>query len=233
LTAIDFAPGGRKERKMLQSGFYNMDCMDGMAQFPDKYFELAIVDPPYGIGNFNMKNGGSATKKRNRVTDGDYLDVNWNDDIPSKYYFEEIKRIAKRRIVWGANYYNCFEKCGGAVVWYKKIGHPNLSDCEIAALSFQKKVDFVYIDWQSGFYRTIKEGAVIHPCQKPVKLYEWLLSHYAKQGDKILDTHVGSASSLIACHNMGFEYWGFELDEDYYKAANERLNAVKAQMKLW
>jgi site-specific DNA-methyltransferase (adenine-specific) len=218
---------------MLQSGFYNMDCMDGMAQFPDKYFELAIVDPPYGIGNFNMKNGGSATKKRNRVTDGDYLDVNWNDDIPSKYYFEEIKRIAKRRIVWGANYYNCFEKCGGAVVWYKKIGHPNLSDCEIAALSFQKKVDFVYIDWQSGFYRTIKEGAVIHPCQKPVKLYEWLLSHYAKQGDKILDTHVGSASSLIACHNMGFEYWGFELDEDYYKAANERLNAVKAQMKLW
>ena len=212
--------------------YYNEDCMIGMARYPDKHFELAIVDPPYGIGNFNMKNGGSATKKRNRVTDGDYLDVTWNDYIPEKEYFEELVRVSKNRIIWGANYYNCFDQCGGAVVWYKKIGHPNLSDCEIASVSFQKKVDFVHIDWQSGFYRTLKEGKVVHPCQKPVALYKWLLSNYAKPGDKILDTHVGSASSLIACHDMGFDAVGFELDPDYYKASKQRLEDFMAQPRL-
>lgn len=209
------------------------DCMEYMKEIPDNYFELAIVDPPYGIGNFNMKNGGSATKKRNREKDGDYLSVNWNDEIPTLDYFSELERVSKERIIWGANYYNCFEDCGGALVWYKKIGHPNLSDCEIASLSFQKKVDFVHIDWQSGFYRRIKEGEVIHPCQKPIKLYKWLLTNYAKEGDKILDTHVGSASSLIACHEIGFDYLGFEIDEEYYNAAVERLERVKAQQSIF
>jgi site-specific DNA-methyltransferase (adenine-specific) len=217
---------------MLQSGFYNMDCMDGMAQFPDKYFELAIVDPPYGIGVFTCNawyKDGKKTLNSKVYTD----DYTWNNSIPQEKYFTELKRVSKNRIIWGANYYNCFENGNGAIVWYKGDATLTISRCEIASLSFQKKVEYVHIDWQSGFYRKLTEGEQVHPCQKPVKLYEWLLSHYAKQGDKILDTHVGSASSLIACHNMGFEYWGFELDEDYYKAANERLNAVKAQMKLW
>ena len=226
----EFCDGLNRGRAL--SAFYNMDCMEGMKQFPDKYFELAIVDPPYGIGNFNMKNGGSENKKRNRLIDGDYLDVAWNDNAPPQEYFDEVVRVSKNRIIWGANYYNSFESCGGALVWYKKIGHPNLSDCEIASLSFQKKVDFVHIDWQSGFYRRAKEGEIIHPCQKPVALYKWLLTNYAKQGDKILDTHVGSASSLVACREMGFEYVGYEIDTDYYNAATKRLEAAKAQVNI-
>ena len=209
----------------------NCDCMEYMKTLPDKHFELAIVDPPYGIGNFNMKNGGG-TIKRNREQDGDYLDVTWNNFTPPPEYFEQLTRVSKERIIWGANYYNCFENGRGALVWYKKIGHPNLSDCEIASLSFQKKVDFVHINWQSGFYRRLKEGGVIHPCQKPIELYEWLLTHYSKQGDKILDTHLGSGSSRIACYNLNFEFVGCEIDKDYFDKQEERFNNHISQVRM-
>jgi site-specific DNA-methyltransferase (adenine-specific) len=212
--------------------YFNEDCMVGMARYPDKHFDLAIVDPPYGIGNFNMKNGGGGKTKRNREQCGDYLDVTWNDHIPAREYFEQLIRVSRERIIWGANYFNCFENGGGALVWYKNMGHPNLSNCEIASLSFQKKVDFVHLNWASGFYRRMKEGEVIHPCQKPVALYKWLLTNYAKQGDLILDTHVGSASSLIACYDLGFDAVGFELDPDYYKASKQRLKDHMAQMRI-
>jgi site-specific DNA-methyltransferase (adenine-specific) len=206
---------------MLVSGFYNMDCMDGMAQFPDKYFELAIVDPPYGIG---------AGKEKPHNGWKSYGVKQWDNNSPSNKYFDELFRISENQIIWGANHFiskisldfSCF------LIWDKGQRDFSLADGELAWTSFNSAARF----FNHSRAEALQEGK-IHPTQKPVKLYEWLLMNYAKQGDKILDTHVGSASSLIACHNMGFEYWGFELDEDYYKAASERLNAVKAQMKLW
>lgn len=217
---------------MGRATLHHMDCMTFMATLPDKAFELACVDPPYGIGNFNMKNGGSKTKKTNREKLGTYLNVAWNDSAPDDNYFNEIKRVSKEQIIWGANYYNCFSDNGAAVVWYKKIGHPNLSDCEIASVSWGKKVDFVHIDWQSGFSRVQREGQVIHPCQKPVKLYEWLLTNYAKPGDRILDTHLGSGSSAIAANNLGFEFVGVELDGDYFRGACNRVAEAQRQIRL-
>lgn len=205
---------------MLDFGFYNMDCMEGMKHFPDKYFDLAIVDPPYGIEiNHNMGRR-KGDKKSN------YKKVTWDSSIPDHTYFQELFRVSKNQIIWGANYYSmpptkCF------IVWRK----PQISE----------KVSFSMLEYAwSNFNSTSKEwigmsneSDRIHPTQKPVALYEWLLNNYAKPGDKILDTHVGSASSLIACHKLGFEYVGFELDTDYFKAALDRLAAVEAQSSIF
>jgi site-specific DNA-methyltransferase (adenine-specific) len=198
---------------------YNMDCMDGMKQFPDKFFELAIVDPPYGIGNFVQVTGNVRGKS-----------VTWNDDIPTQEYFDELERVSKERIIWGANYYNCFNKKGGAIVWWKHVpAESNLSECEIASYSRLKRVGFVDLKWQNIGRNEI----TIHPCQKPVALYRWLLKNYAKEGDKILDTHVGSASSLIACYQMNFDYIGFEIDKEYYEKAQKRIADEMAQVSLF
>jgi len=202
------------------NNFYNMDCMEGMAQIPDKYFELAIVDPPYGI-NINHNIG-----RRKGDKSSDYKKVVWDKGIPTKEYFNELFRVSQNQIIWGANYFSlppnkCF------VVWRK----PQISE----NVSFSM-LEYAWASFNSTSKEWIgmsNEKDRIHPTQKPIKLYEWLLSNYAKPGDKILDTHVGSASSLIACHNLGFDYMGFELDKDYYKLASERLEAVKAQMKLF
>jgi site-specific DNA-methyltransferase (adenine-specific) len=209
------------------------DCMEYMATLKDKEFDLAVCDPPYGIGNFSMDkvitkiNSKKVTpQERNTKYSPNY---EWNKAIPDKEYFSELYRVSKEQIIWGANYYNCFSQKGGAVVWYKEQYHPNLSDCEIASLSFQKKVDYVHIQILKGF---ICKETLIHPCQKPVALYQWLLKNYAKQGDKILDTHLGSGSSAIACDMMGFDFVGIELDEDYYKAALDRFNRHKQQITM-
>ena len=202
---------------------YNMDCMIGMAQIPDKYFELAIVDPPYGIGDFSMKDGSGKKYEDHKIWRYD-----WNNDIPSDAYFEELIRVSTHRILWGANYYNRFEK--GAIVWYKHTAHPSMSKCEIASCTQHKRVNYVNILWQN----VTKENqqARTHPCQKPIALYKWLLSNYANEGDKILDTHVGSGSSIIACIDMGFDYMGFEIDADYYKAMQDRIYHFTRQTSL-
>jgi site-specific DNA-methyltransferase (adenine-specific) len=193
---------------------YNMDCMDGMKQFPDKYFELAIVDPPYGIGISSNPVRQAHEKK------------SWDANVPNKEYFEELKRVSVNQIIWGGNYYD-LPPTQNYIVWDKKQPHDfSLAMCELAWCSIQRPIKMFS-------YSVLTERNKIHPCQKPVALYEWLLKNYAKEGDKILDTHVGSASSLIACHNMGFDYIGFELDKDYWKAATERLEAVKSQTTLW
>ena len=200
------------------------DCMEAMAKMPDKAFELAIVDPPYGIGNFvpqNISKNGKCAGK----------EVYWNDEIPPSEYFRCLERISLRQIIWGANYYNCFNNNGGALVWHKGNINPIFSQCEIASLSFQKKIDYVFINWQSGFFRNNIE-TIVHPCQKPVALYQWLLKNYAKPGDKILDTHGGSCSLAIACDIMGFDAVIYEIDEDYYKAAVDRFERHKQQTVL-
>lgn len=196
------------------NGFYNMDCMEGMKEFPDKYFELAIVDPPYGIGISSNPVRQAHTKKQ------------WDSNVPDLIYFKELKRVSKNQIIWGGNYYD-LPPTQNYIVWNKLQPMDfSLAMCELAWCSIQKPIKMFT-------YSVLTEKNKIHPTQKPVKLYEWLLTRYAVKGDKILDTHVGSASSLIACHNLGFDYVGFELDKDYYHMASERLETVKAQSTIF
>lgn len=197
---------------------FNEDCIEAMKKMPDKSYELAIVDPPYGIGDFVF----SHRKYK-------YEKCNWNESIPNKTYFSELIRISKEQIIWGATYYNCF-LTGGAIVWDKGNPHPSMSRCEIASYSGQRKIDYYKLDW-FGF--NCKDRFGIHPCEKPVKLYEYLLINYAKTGDKILDTHLGSGSIAIACYNTGFNLTGFELDKKYYEAAVKRLEEHKKQGSLF
>jgi site-specific DNA-methyltransferase (adenine-specific) len=205
--------------------FLNADCMAHLPDFADDYFDLAIADPPYGTGDFVCtSSGGNKPGKFDKV----HKDVKWNDAIPSELYFNELKRVSKKRIIWGANYYNCFDP-GGALIWYKNMGFEKFSQCEIASLSFQKKVDYFSYKKLSGF---VNQENYIHPTQKPVQLYRWLLKNYAKPGDLILDTHVGSGSSLVACEIEGFDYVGYEIDKEYYDGAMKRIVAERSKIRL-
>ena len=219
---------GGGDRVIKLNSFLNMDCMEGMKEFPDKYFELAIVDPPYGIdfGNYNRTNKDI---HGNRYKADKYHNADWDKGTPTDEYFKELMRVSKNQIIWGGNYFN-LPPTQGFIFWYKRNPVDNFSDGEFAWTSFKKPAkcyDYMY------FGNINAEPDRIHPTQKPVKLYEWILTNYAKQGDKILDTHVGSASSLIACHNLGFDYVGFELDTDYYNMANDRLERVKSQTTIF
>ena len=201
---------------MFDFGFYNMDCMEGMKQFPDKYFDLAIVDPPYGISITDSGRLGKYNINNNR----------WDDNIPTDDYFNELFRISENQIIWGGNYFP-LPPTRGFIIWDKKQPEGvSFASCEFAWSSFDKSAKTFYFSPMQDKHR-------FHPTQKPVKLYKWILSRYAKEGDKILDTHVGSASSLIACYDMGFDYVGFELDEDYYKSACERIEENKAQFRMF
>ena len=197
----------------------NEDNMELMARYEDNYFDLAIVDPPYGIG-MDGKNNWSGSK--HEVKD-------WDNDAPSKEYFCELMRISQNQIVWGANHFISrmpFDsKCW--LIWDKKNDGFSFADGEMAWTSFDTAVRFF------RYHRGQQTDKRIHPTQKPVKLYEWLLMNYAKEGDKILDTHLGSGSIAIACHNLGFELTACELDKDYYEAAIKRLEQHKAQTRLF
>ena len=209
------------------NGFYNLDCMEGMKQFPDKYFDLCIVDPPYGIGIDGQKESICKNPKHNRKK---HNKKDWDSNIPDKDYFQELERVSKNQIIWGGNYFVPHLDKGkkGWIVWDKGQHGLTMSDCELAYSSFDVPTRVVVINRVE-----LRKDGTIHPTQKPVALYEWLLNNYAKKGDKILDTHCGSASSLTACHKLGFEYIGFELDEDYFKAATARLEAVKSQISIF
>ena len=215
---------------MLDFGYYNMDCVDGMKQFPDKYFDLAIVDPPYGI-NINCSMG-----RRKGDKQSDYPKAYWDNEIPNEKYFEELFRVSKKQIIWGANHFiskipydsHCW------IVWDKDNGENDFADCELAWTSFDSAVRRLKYRWSGMLQENMKNKEFrIHPTQKPVALYEWLLSRYAKDGDIILDTHVGSASSLIACYNTNHKFVGFELDEHYYKLSKERLDREMSQIRLF
>lgn len=218
---------------------YNMDCMEGMKQFPDKYFELAIVDPPYGIGfDGNTTVKGKSGKASTFTDKQHHIKKEWDVSRPTAEYFAELQRVSKNQIIWGGNYFaDLLPPRKGWIFWDKKItnaNNTNFSDGELAWTSFNCILRRFTYDWIGfGYLNNPQREKKIHPTQKPVKLYEWLLAHYAKPGDKILDTHVGSASSLIACHNYGFDYIGFEIDKDYFKAAQERLQAVKNQVSMF
>jgi site-specific DNA-methyltransferase (adenine-specific) len=254
---------------MLDFGYYNMDCMEGMKQFPDKYFDLAVVDPPYGINAANMtmgtnksrKNGGYPSEstadrlRKGRLNKGGgrkfsirNMDCDWDMHPPSSEYFDELFRVSKNQIIWGANYYTYGERtigtgetenetkipCGlppsrGIIVWDKVQPWENFSQIEMAWTSYDCPAKLIRYSNTGG--KNIERK--IHPTQKPVALYEWILSRYAKEGDIILDTHVGSASSLIACSRANHKFVGFELDEYYYKLSKERLDTEMAQMSIY
>lgn len=234
---------------MLDFGFYNMDCMEGMKQFPDKYFDLAIVDPPYGInvghmmhgsvgtvvGESNRPYGGKKNGKFSRVAVSKKYHL-FNDSVtPGKDYFDELRQVSKAQIIWGGNYF--LDYLGAStrmIVWDKCRRDLDQADCEIAwtSLSGQSRI-FTY-KWNGMLQEDMKNKEFrIHPTQKPVALYKWLLNRYAKPGDIILDTHVGSASSLVACRETGHKYVGFEIDKHYFEAAGKRLQAAEQQVNIF
>ena len=200
--------------KYQMNEIYNMDCLEAMKDIPDKYFELAIVDPPYGIGISSNPVRQQHGKKQ------------WDNKIPDMEYFEELKRVSKHQIIWGGNYFN-LPPTQNYIIWNKKQPHGfSLAMAELAWCSIQKPIKMFN-------FSVLTERGKIHPTQKPVALYKWLLTNYAKQGDKILDTHLGSGSSIIACHDLGFEYMAFELDKDYYEKAVERIEKHKSQISIF
>ena len=227
---------------MIEAGFYNMDCMDGMKEFPDKYFDLAIVDPPYGIGVQTMqftKTGRRKASRKSKAKSRDYRRTDEWDIKPTKEYFEELFRVSKKQIIWGGNYFtDMLYPSKSFIVWDKRCHDEmrnDFADCEFAWCSSGLGVARVFRYLWNGMLQgdmKHKEDR-FHPTQKPVQLYTWILANYANRGDRILDTHAGSASSLVACEKMGFEYVGFEIDETYFKLAQERINEEKAQLSIW
>lgn len=207
--------------------------MQMMARYPDNYFDLAIVDPPYGIGEDGLKNHsrGKATKPTK------YTPKNWDTSAPNKEYFNELKRVSKNQIIWGANHFvenipNSNSSCW--IIWDKLNGENDFADCEIAYSSFKTAVRKYTFRWAGMLQGDMKNKEVrIHPTQKPVKLYKWILTNYANKGDKILDTHRGSASLDIACHDLGFDLVTCELDKEYFDNGNKRLQQYQSQLKIF
>jgi site-specific DNA-methyltransferase (adenine-specific) len=210
---------------------YNMDCMEYMRQFPDKHFELAVVDPPYGIGESLKKRENNSTGKWKNPKKKLHNPKGWDILKPDFEYFQELCRVSKNQIIWGANHFGNMPASPCWIVWDKKNGESDFSDCELAWTSFNSAVRKFEWLW-NGFQKQQPENR-IHPTQKPVALYKWLLSNYAKPGDKILDTHLGSGSSRIAAYDLGFDFYATELDKDYFDAQEKRFQNFKSQLKLF
>lgn len=211
----------------------NEDNMELMARYPDNYFELAIVDPPYGIGEDGAKNHSRSKKAKSQ----EYTPKNWDSLAPNKEYFNELIRVSKNVIIWGANHFieNIPNQNSSSwVVWDKQNGDNDFADCELAWTNHKTSVRKFEFRWQGMLQGDMKNKEIrIHPTQKPVALYKWLLDKYAKQGDKILDTHLGSGSIAIACHDYGFDLTACELDKEYFDKAMQRINNHTSQQKLF
>ncbi len=216
--------------------FYNEDCIELMKRYPDNYFELAIVDPPYGIGEDGRKTASRAvaSKKWKNPKPKAYKNGNWDNEKPNLEYFNQLIRVSKNQIIWGANHFGNMHPSSAWVVWHKKSPNDgsDFSDCELAYTSFKKGVRLFHFPW-IGFGAINAKEERIHPTQKPVALYKWLLKNYAKQGDKILDTHGGSMSSAIACYDMGFDLVITELDKEYFDKAKKRFDDHVSQLSLF
>ena len=215
----------------VPSVVYNEDCVEGLKRFSDNYFDLAIVDPPYGIG---MDSTHFKTKTSN-AKPTDYGKKEWDSKKPIDEYWEQLFRVSKNQIVWGGNYFvENLTNSSCWVVWDKDNGDSIHADCELAWTSFKTGVRKVKWLWHGMRQQNMNNKEKrIHPTQKPVALYDWLLLNYAKKGDLILDTHVGSGSSRIACYKSGFDFTGFELDKDYYEAQEKRFKDFVSQLRMF
>ncbi len=204
----------------------NEDNMLLMARYPDNYFDLAIVDPPYGIGIDGQKKSINKNPKHNRK---EHTQKNWDNSIPSLDYFNELKRVSKNQIIWGGNYFTEYLKPTKAwIFWYKGQRDLTMSDGEMAWTSFYT----VTRQFELNRASLISQNT-FHPTEKPYKLYKWILDKYAKENDKILDTHLGSGSIAIACHDYGYELTACELDKEYYDKAIQRITNHTNQQKLF
>ena len=207
----------------------NEDNMLLMARYPDNYFELAIVDPPYGIGV-------TKNKRLNNNSNND-----WDNEIPSAEYFKQLKRVSKNQIIWGGNYFIEHLQNTRCYLNWDKLNHSDTyADCEMAWTSFDKNAKIFKYMWDGNRYGFIgaikgvgKKSIRTHPTQKPIALYEWLLMNFAEKGDKILDTHLGSGSIALACHNLKYDLTACELDKEYYDAAIKRIEQHKQQLTMF
>jgi len=210
------------------------DSLQAMGAMRDKQFDLAIVDPPYGIGfgEFNRTNKAS---DGTRYKANKYKNDKWDDSIPTDKYFSELMRISENQIVWGGNYFPYLWQngCKGFIFWYKGNPVPNFADGELAWTSFNKVAKQLDYRYYGNLEGNTSASDKIHPTQKPVFLYKWLLQNYAEKGQTILDTHLGSGSIAIACWDMGFDLTGYEIDKEYYDRACKRFNEHSKQMQLW
>lgn len=236
---------------MQKSIVENIDCMIAMRNFPDKFFDLAIVDPQYGIGESRRTQSRPTTAKQ---ANGSRLYVStarkhkvsdWDDERPGPEYFEELQRVSRNQIIWGGNHFaDLLPARSGWVVWDKVNPGSDQSDCELAWTSFKigvRQIEFMWNGMIQG--KSLSEGRIaqgdkskneprIHPTHKPMLLYRWLLQNYAKSGDRILDTHLGGGSSRIAAHDLGYEFYGYELDPDYFEAQEKRFAQHISQLTL-
>lgn len=212
----------------------NEDNMELMARYPDNYFDLAIVDPPYGSDN--IKGGYTSGKGGGVVKQKQYNNELWNQNAPEQKYFNELIRVSKNQIIWGANHFislipfdiSCW------LFWNKRNGAVSFSDGELAYTSFKTALRMFEYRWSGMLQENMKNKEIrIHPTQKPVQLYSWILDNYAEENDKILDTHLGSGSIALACHSRKFELTACELDKDYYDAAIKRIKQHTAQLTIF
>jgi site-specific DNA-methyltransferase (adenine-specific) len=201
------------------------DSLQAMREMPDNHYELAIVDPPFGIGNFIQTTGWHKDGvKRNAKK------VTWNNKTPSIEYFDQLRRVSKHQIIFGANYFNSFGGKHGAIVWVKNQPMPNFSKAVIASCTLHQKIE-IYTQTWTNF---VANGRCTkHPCEMPVQLYQWLLDNYAKPGDRIIDTHLGSGSIACACYDSGYALDAWELDPEYHAQAVARYKEYSRQTKLF
>ena len=220
-------------KKIGNATIMNVDCMEYMRSLPDKYFDLAVCDPPYGIG----ENGDRNASRGKLATAKNYKSFAGGDrEPPPKKYFSEMQRATKNQIIWGANHFidRIAKPSSCWIVWDKVTGNTDFADSELAWTSFKTAVRNFRFQWSGMLQGDMKNKEIrIHPTQKPVKFYEWILTNYAKPGQTIFDSHMGSGSSAIACNNLGFEYVGCELDTDYYEAACKRIAHHASQKRLF
>lgn len=222
------------------STVYLMDCIEGMKQFPDKIFDLAVVDPPYGIGADKAQNAAAAQREKangkSKAGRGwkAYKETDWDNETPSAEYWRELRRVSKNQIVWGGNYFTeHLEPKMGWIVWNKMQRDFSLADGELAWTSFDKAMRIFDMSRGEALAKNNETGGRFHPTQKPVKLYEWILQNYASEGDLILDTHLGSQSSRIAANKAGLDFVGFEIDREYFDNGNKRFKNFVSQGVLF
>lgn len=204
------------------SEVYLMDCIAGMKHYPDKFFDLAVVDPPYGIDATKLKIRANKKEKQ------------WDSKTPTKEYFDELFRVSKNQVIWGMNFLNDYlPRCDKTIIWDKQNDGTYGSDYELAWTSFDGvKQHICRIMWYGYFYPK-EELPLLHPTQKPVKLYDWIFDKFAEKGQKILDTNLGSGSSRIAANKAGLDFVGFEIDEDYFNASEDRFKKFVSQTRLF
>jgi site-specific DNA-methyltransferase (adenine-specific) len=211
---------------------YNEDCLTAMKAMPDKFYDLAIVDPPYGIGEDGAKNHSRSKAAKAKQ----YTPKNWDAEAPQQEYFTELMRVSKNQIIWGANHFieriNKNSSCW--IVWDKMNGDNDFADCELAWTNFDKAVRQFRFRWAGMLQGNMKDKEIrIHPTQKPVQLYKWLLQKFATPEMKILDTHIGSGSIAVACWDLGIDLVGYEIDKEYYDNARKRIEQHTLQTQLF